>query len=200
MPWRAFGTQTVTAGGTAQPAFGVTTTTAITPTVDPHQNSNEPGFNMPPVSVTVNKINGRVPFQVGDPVLVGAAGGPYESTVVMSVVQASGVITLNGNYLTKSYAVGTFIILNIKCANVLIQQVSDATNNGFLTIGLNDQQSGGAFIGFRVLGTPSATSPTGVLDIFNSSPSTVGNEDESGEYWVNGATTSQKFMASIFQI
>jgi hypothetical protein len=116
MPLRGFGS--VTLAGTAQPLFGTTTTAVINPTPDPHTGFFDPRSQASTGTVAITSIQY---FRVGDYIVVGPAGGPYDSASITSITVGSspaGTIGVKG--LTKSHASGEWVILCKPCAAVTV--------------------------------------------------------------------------------
>lgn len=114
MPIRGIGVQTVT--GTPQPAFATTLTAAIRVTPDPHTGMTDPRSQQSTVNAPVVASN---IFRVGDKIMLGPAGGPYDWGKIYNIPDATHVLIQGLS--TPLHASGEWLILAVDCARVKIR-------------------------------------------------------------------------------
>lgn len=176
MAIRPFGFRTVT--GTPQPAFGSLVATAFQVTPDAHTGNTSPRSQGSKSTVIVTVGDGAI-FRVGDRIMIGARGGPYDYGKVTAI--ATDTLTVQG--LVRSHAVGEFIILGIDTANVYIQASASTL-----------------YIGTDVM-TAATTSP-GIArfllpgQTYDAGSSNVGNVKGTSAYWIWG-TAADTFLPSV---
>lgn len=185
MGLRGFGNQTLT--GAAQPMFGTTITTAITPTPDAHTGNYDPRSA---ASQAVIQVGAAQTFRKNDRVMVGPASSfaqgaaqPPDMGNVTSVNYATGYITVSG--LTRAHAAGEFIVLSIQVATIAIQNGA-----GQLYIGEDSSVAVGSTTLIRLLAAAAA---------YDWGLSNVGNVLGTGHIWVSGMA-ADTFLPSITQV
>lgn len=185
MSVRGFGFQ-VLSSGSAQPAFGATTTAAIVPNPDIQTGGLNPASNP---SQSIVPVSANI-FRKGDRVLIGPAanftasntlgidGGP-----VTGVNLSASNITVGG--LTRNHASGEFVVLALPCAQISIQN-----GTGLLNIGEYSDTSATApdLVG--------QAQPTGIFTL--GWPSTL-NAVDTQHIWVQG-TAADTFLPYLLTI
>lgn len=185
MGLRGFGNQTLS--GAAQPMFGTTITTAITPTPDAHTGNYDPRSA---ASQSVIVVAVATDFRKGDTVMVGTAAAFAQGSTtnpdqgkVTAVNYGASTITVSG--LTRAHAAGEFIVLSIQVATVSIQNGA-----GQIYVGEDSTVAAGSTTLIRLLAASA---------IYDWGSSNVGNVLGTGHIWVSG-TAADTFLPSIVQV
>ena len=179
MPSRPFaGSQTLS--GSAQPAFGTTTTAAVIPTYDRFAG-NVTGANP---SMTTLSVTSTAGFRAGDYVLVCTqypVNGPPNMGQIKSFPTTTSMVVQG---LTQSVSSGAFVVLAVPAESITIQ----------------DLTAGSMYVG--TASTISSTDASLLAELFTggvySTPTTdISHAYNTVDYWVEGA--SGTFVASYSQ-
>lgn len=189
MPLRGFGIQTLS--GTAQPVFGTTLSAAITGlTTDRYTGNTDPRSQASTSSAVVVSTNF---FRVGDRVVVGPAGGPWDEAQVTKITAGTppaGTLALKG--LTTTHASGEFVILAIACAGFSILPIVVGS-----TMYIGEDSTTGVASATLIYALTTTQAAAGVD--YSPSRAMSGNVLDTPKLWING-TAADKYLPSVLLI
>lgn len=187
MSFRGFGGVT-TLPATPIPAYGTTTTSAVT--INPDLFTGKIAAGNSRATAVVNVAN-AVPFRVGDKVLVGTAlqfeqGNTTQADGGTVIAVGAGTITVQG--LQRQHASGEFVVLAMTCAFVGLQILGASSTSIYVA---ED-------------GTAGPASPTLLFELsasgtYQFGSSNIANAFDTQKLWIQGGAGSQ-FIPSLITV